>query len=539
MCTRVCILVCVLVSAVLSGCQAEHYADVKTATTPAPGTSAVFRLSHGARDERVARVEAWVAANRDRPPMLRAFTRRMPKGGDIHTHLSGAVYAESYLEWAAASEFCADTDALVLLPPPCTADQTDSNLPAADLLENANLRDTFINNLSTRNLSYAGQSGHDQFFQAFGAFDSVSSAQERGDYMVAEVANRAASQHIGYLEIMVTFEGSAVRRLGARKPWTNDTNLESRRQWLLDNGLRERVATARAELDRLDRQYDTLMKCDSLSPQPGCSVTIRLLAQTTRTKPPEQVYAQLVHAFELVAADWRVVGLNLVAPEDHPVALRDYALHMQMIGFLAAHYPNVKVALHAGELSLGLVRPEALRSHIRQAVEVAGAHRIGHGVDIMYEDDPMQLLQRMREKAVLVEICLTSNDVILEVAGDDHPFQDYRNAGVPLTLASDDEGVSRIDLSNEYVRAMTTYDLNYADLKQLSRNSLEYSFLAGGSLWTQTRPFVVVSACTGEPIGNRSPSPSCDEFLEANDKARAQWRLEGEFAEFERLAWFH
>src|SRR5262245_48368545 len=45
---------------------------------------------------------AWFEAHRHSPGMLRGFIQRMPKGGDLHNHLSGAVYAESYLAWAAA-----------------------------------------------------------------------------------------------------------------------------------------------------------------------------------------------------------------------------------------------------------------------------------------------------------------------------------------------------------------------------------------------------------------------------------------------------
>ena len=52
-----------------------------------------------------------------------------------------------------------------------------------------------------------------------------------------------------------------------------------------------------------------------------------------------------------------------------------------------------------------------------------------------------------------------------------------------MTLASDDEGISRIDLSNEYLLAVLRYKLSYRDLKTLARNSLEYSFLPGQSLW--------------------------------------------------------
>jgi adenosine deaminase len=84
----------------------------------------------------------------------------------------------------------------------------------------------------------------------------------------------------------------------------------------------------------------------------------------------------------------------------------------------------------------------------------------------------------MRKKPVVVEINLTSNDVILGVRGKDHPLPAYRAAGVPLVLSTDDAGVSRIDLTHEYVRAARDYRLGYRDLKELARNSLTYSFLS-------------------------------------------------------------
>jgi adenosine deaminase/adenosine deaminase CECR1 len=142
----------------------------------------------------------------------------------------------------------------------------------------------------------------------------------------------------------------------------------------------------------------------------------------------------------------------------------------------------------------------------------------------------------MRERGVLVEICLTSNDVILEVLGDEHPLPMYLEAGVPVTLATDDEGVSRIDLTHEYLRAALAYDLGYHDLKTMARNSLEHSFLPGPSLW-QPKAFEVIEACARDSAGAANPSRACSEFLASSERAREQWRLEAEFADFETLDW--
>jgi hypothetical protein len=132
-----------------------------------------------------------------------------------------------------------------------------------------------------------------------------------------------------------------------------------------------------------------------------------------------------------------------VQPEDHQIARRDYRAHMQMVQFLANDVP---VALHAGELTLGLVPPDDLTFHITDAV-AAGARRIGHGTALAYEHDVNGLLQAMRRRPVAIEISLTSSDLILGVRGKDHPLPAYLAAGVPVVLATDDAGVSRIDLT--------------------------------------------------------------------------------------------
>jgi Adenosine deaminase len=480
-------------------------------------------------------VSTWFEKHRDRPPVLRAFLQRMPKGGDIHSHLSGAVYAEHYLKWAAADGYCVDPTARTLIEPSACG-QGSPYFPASELFTSRTATyDALIDQWSTRNLSFAGQSGHDQFFEAFAGFDPISSAKSRQDDMVAEVANRAASQHISYLELMLTVQGSEVRQLGRAVGWNR--NFAQMQQQLRDRGLMKLVTQGSQQFADLERQVALTLGCGTAAAQPGCNVTVRYLQQTTRTKSPAEVFAQFLYAFELAKADPRVVGINLVAPEDHPMALRDYSLQMEMLKFLRGQFPDAKVALHAGELTLGLVPPDELRFHIRQAVEVAQAQRIGHGVDILYEDQPLKLMAEMQRRGVLVEICLTSNEVILNVKGADHPFQQYLAAGVPLALASDDEGIARIDLSNEYLLATRRYGLGYPALKRLARNSLEYSFLDGQSLWRSPTFTAIAAVCVNDTPGSKSVSGGCSTFLQGSDRARAQWQLESEFAEFETLAW--
>jgi adenosine deaminase len=237
---------------------------------------------------------------------------------------------------------------------------------------------------------------------------------------------------------------------------------------------------------------------------------------------------------ELASADKRVVAINLVGEEDEHTSMTDYGEHMRMVGFLRELYPKVRVSLHAGELAPGLVPPEGLCCHIRLAVEQARADRIGHGVDVMYEERPYELLKNMADKGVLVEINLTSNDDILGVSGKHHPFETYRAYGVPVALSTDDPGIERIDLTHEYVRAVETYGLSYAELKELVRNSLEYSFLPGPSLWDDKGGYVrFVTDCVSDVAGPGEPSPKCASFLAGSEKAAQQWELERRFQDFE------
>jgi adenosine deaminase len=228
------------------------------------------------------------------------------------------------------------------------------------------------------------------------------------------------------------------------------------------------------------------------------------------------------------------VGINFVMPEDGFLSMRDYTLQMKMLDYLHSVYPKVHISLHAGELAMGLVPPEGLRFHIRQSVELGHAERIGHGVDVMYENDAQGLLKEMAQKHVMVEINLSSNESILGVKGAEHPFPLYRAAQVPVALSTDDEGVSRIDITGEYARAALDYHLSYQDLKQIACTGMEHNFLPGQSLWAAPDAFTIpAAACKAQVLGSDKPTADCKAFLDGSEKAAAQWELEWRFRAFE------
>jgi adenosine deaminase/adenosine deaminase CECR1 len=125
-----------------------------------------------------------------------------------------------------------------------------------------------------------------------------------------------------------------------------------------------------------------------------------------------------------------------------------------------------------------MVPPEGLTFHIREAIDVAGANRIGHGIDLAHETDAIGIMKEMRERGIPVEINLSSNEFILGVKDESHPVTLYRKYGVPFVLSTDDAGVSRNNLSGEYVLFASRYKTDYAEVKKLSYDSLRYSFLS-------------------------------------------------------------
>ncbi len=286
-----------------------------------------------------------------------------------------------------------------------------------------------------------------------------------------------------------------------------------------------------------DRRKE-LEHCGTPQASPACSVEIRYIYQILRANAPEVVFAQTLLGFETIAQSMEkgepgFVGINFVQPEDGYVSMHDYTLQMKMLDYLHSVYPNVHVSLHAGELAPGLVPPDGLRFHIRQAVELGHAERIGHGVDVIYEDDAKGLLKELAAKHVMVEINLSSNEGILGIKGSDHPFPLYRAAHVPVALSTDDEGVSRIDITHEYVRAAVDYHLTYDDLKQLARTGMEHNFLPGKSLWAEPDAFnAAVSECRAS-VGTDKLSAACSKFLSTSQKATAQYELERRLRAFE------
>jgi adenosine deaminase len=505
---------------------------------------------------------AFDRARKAGPLALHAFLEAMPKGADLHMHLSGAVYAETFLKDAAEDGLCVDTAKLSLVKPASSGALCPTGaIRAAEVISPRNrgaqeLYDELVDAFSLRTfVPKSGTDGHDQFFATFGRFGAFS-GKHTGEWL-DEVATRAAAQNEQYLEIMNTPTFTRARELGYQIGWptalepqttaassqpddvggTSRAELSALRDKLLAAGLRDEVAIDKVEFDSALAERKRLEHCGTPTALPACSVRIEWIYQILRANTPQQVFAQTLLGFEVASADPDVVGLNFVQPEDNYLAMTEYKRQMRMLDYLHSVYPKVHISLHAGELAPGMVPPAGLRFHIHEAVDLGHAERIGHGVDVMYETDPAGLLKELAAKHVMIEINLTSNEAILGVVAPNHPLPDYRAAHVPVSLNTDDEGVSRIDLTHEYVTAAMEFGLNYRELKEMARTGLEHTFLPGESLWVHPDDFSkTVKACASVPLGEPAPDGACGDFLKANPHAAEQWELERRFRVFEAAA---
>lgn len=485
--------------------------------------SATGKIAAGTSEQRTAR---YFESIRKSPPRMFAFLKKMPKGGDLHSHLSGAVYAESYIQWAADKGSCVNQATMAIAQPPC--DPAAGKPPASTALTNPVLYRQLIDAMSMRYWEYSGQNGHDHFFDTFGKFGGATFGQ-----MLAEVSSRAAKGNVSYLELMLTPDGGRSSVIGAQAGWNGD--FEGTLGKLKSSGLDDSVAAGIKALQDAEAEKNSLLKCGTPQADPGCSVTIRYVAQVSRGSVLGAVFAQMVTGFALANdPSSKVVALNLVQPEDSLLSMQNFSVQMEMLNFLKPRYPKAHITLHAGELAPGLVPPEGLTFHIRDSVMKGHAERIGHGVAIMSEDDPYGLLKELARRNVMVEICLTSNDTILGIRKEQHPLKTYLEYGVPVALATDDEGVARSEISREFLKAAEEHELGYIQLKTMARTSLQHAFLPGKSLWADARKFTAAPQCARDFATMREASDACKQYLTGSEKARLQWKLEEQFKSFER-----
>jgi len=435
-----------------------------------------------ANEARTARhYAALIAGAQPNLAELTMFFTQMPKGGDLHHHYSGSVYAESYLGFVDKQGLCVnkktyriETDKKVIEQERARPALERVCVSGAEALADEDTWRELVKRWSNKDFSNhtSLQIAPDRrFFHTFGYFGPVANDNLREG--LQEIKTRAIAENVGYIETMFLLAPFTVNPAFDTQAWNSVGD---------DKALEAAMRATFAQLDQdpaFNKTVDDFVAgiAHASNGIDDERFTMRYQNYVLRLLNPSMVFSSMVSSFKAAQKNPRIVGVNIVGQESQPVSMRDYTLHMKMFRFMKAMYPDVKVAMHAGELALGDVPPEGLKFHIDQALDLAGAHRIGHGLDLAHEANAPAIMKTMREKDIPVEINLTSNAFISGIAGANHPLNLYRKYGVPYVISTDDAGVTRHTLSQEYVQFASGFKPSYAEIKKASYASIRYAFL--------------------------------------------------------------
>ncbi len=438
---------------------------------------------------------------------LRQFIADMPKGADLHNHLIGAVYAETIFDIACNAHLYANLSSGKLY------ESKPSEVDTVKLCEGMddfhNVRMTLIDKWSIRDYQpYKFPLGPDEyFFSLFGNFIAAAANKYLPEF-VREIKIRAKEENVQYIETVgIAPSVPADAYLSDKYDSYHKAITEACERY--NNAPQQTIQELRNILTEIFSIYDTAFNDKNseiykavtnysaenddilYSPASGDAgkfdesdtednnVLVKLQGYADRNNPPLLVYCQLYIIHKAISLNSSsLVGCNIVAAENSENSMKYYKAHMVMFDVLNERFDSkVKIALHAGELTMGLVPPEHLTYHVTDAVKIANANRIGHGVDIVFEHDSHDLLEQMKIRDIPIEINLTSNEFILGVKDDSHPFNIYRESGVPIIISTDDPGILRTSITEEYTLAAYRYELSYDDIKNIISNSIKYSFL--------------------------------------------------------------
>jgi len=379
----------------------------------------------------------------------------MPKGGDLHNHLSGAVFSEWWYELALAQKERGYEYYTKVRIANCReyGGNEFGGAPYYLMFRNITARDYAaldecekgeykrLEDLDEREKAAwmdglrldKDYEGRDEFFQTHW---QRLNALYLNPYLQAETAavnlKAYAAENVAYVEYQIA-GGPYVGPDGNLMPANEAFEI-----------LRQRLA-----------QKDVS----------DTGVTVRFQLAILRFLPNAEDHLRGVYKLVHDNSDL-FVGVNLVGREDND---KGYPRRfLPVLRELRHQYGDVRLSIHAGEV-------DEPNSHVRDTL-LLGADRIGHGINLITDDDMMLL---MRHGPYLVEINLISN-LLLQYINDysEHPFPEYLRTGIPVALSTDDRGMWESTMTDEFFVAVTEFRLSWDEIRTLGRNSLEHSFVA-------------------------------------------------------------
>ena len=378
----------------------------------------------------------------------------MPKGGDLHDHLSGAVFPEWWYELALA-EKARGYDYYTKVRINNCRDYGENEFGGAPYY------------LMFRNITA----------REFGQLDDCEKAEYK---RLEDLDEREKAAWLDSIRLDKAFEGrdeffqTHWQRLNALlfNPWLHAETIVRNMQAFAEEGLsyvefqvavrgsRRADGTLIPAAETIDIMRQRLTQKDALD----TGVTVRLQIALLRFLPDAE--QQLRQIYQIVYENRDLfVAVNMVGREDNDKGYP--ARFLSTLRELRHRYSGVQLSIHAGEV-------DEPNFHVRDTL-LLGADRIGHGLNLITDDDTMRL---MRHGPYLVEINLISN-LLLGYINDysQHPFAEYLRTGIPVALSTDDRGMWDSTLTDEFFVGTTEFRLSWEEIKTLSRNSLTHAFI--------------------------------------------------------------
>ena len=378
---------------------------------------------------------------------LYTFLYAMPKAGDLHHHSGGCWQMDSLFQVATdparnggnrfytrvRAGLC-DGDTNAWRQFQTIAGYTWKALPDCQQKEYAaldeltpSLRTAFINSLR---LDKPGEGRNEFFEEIWPRFGAMGRSLEVFLEMTVETMKRYGAEGVRYLEPQtiplgfVLADGTAV-----------DPEEMSRR--------------LKARLEQPDAR--------------ATGVEVRWQVVVLRFTPIAE--KKVEEAYEFVSRHrdlW--VGINMAGREDndkgHPRRFLETYRRMRH------QYSGIGLSIHAGEV-------DEPNPHMRDTL-LLGATRLGHGNNVLTDDD---LVLHLRSGIAYVEINLVSNLLLEYVTNySQHHFPEMLRTGIPCGLSTDDSGMWDSGMTDEYMTAVTEFDLTWDELVGCGRNSLKWSF---------------------------------------------------------------
>lgn len=383
------------------------------------------------------------------------FLYLLPKGGDLHHHLSGSNFSQWWYDLAVDQKLNGGYQYYTQIKVQhCQAGNVKEFHPTANFLAFRNIQFSHYRQLSDCEKSeYKG-------------LDKLSAAEKMGWFNSIRLDKSTEGRNEFF-----DFHWARLNEL-TNNPYIMAELLVKNMQAFAKEGLvyLESQSTTRGfkNADGSDISADAvadvfrkrLAQKDAL--QTG--VVAKLQYPLLRFLPKAEQELEWIYAFVDKHRDL-FVGINMVGREDND---KGYPLRfLPTLRKLRRTLPAINLAIHGGEV-------DEPNSHVRDTL-LLGATRIGHGVNLIDDADTMLL---MRNNSNLLEINLISN-LLLEYVSEysQHPFPEYLRTGIPVALSTDDRGMWDSTMTDEYYVAVKEFNLSWQELISLAENSLKYSFL--------------------------------------------------------------